>query len=157
LFNIVLISPDIPWNTGAIGRLAVNTSSKLHLIQPLGFQIDDKSIKRAGLDYWNKLNPAVWKSFDTFLEANINFQNRMFFATTKSTQPYFDTDFQEGDFLLFGSEGRGVDIEILNRFKSQNITIPMAKDGRSLNLAMSVSIILYGAIEKNFSKFQKLM
>jgi tRNA (cytidine/uridine-2'-O-)-methyltransferase len=156
MFNIVLISPQIPWNTGAIGRLAVNTNSKLHLIEPLGFSIDEKSVKRAGLDYWDKLAPTLWKSFDEFLDANISKQDRFFFATTKTQQVYFSKKFQPDDFLFFGSETAGIPEEILNKFTKNNITIPMSKNGRSLNLAMSVSIILYKAIEQNFTTFETL-
>jgi tRNA (cytidine/uridine-2'-O-)-methyltransferase len=146
-FNIVLIEPEIPWNSGAIGRLAVNTDSKLHLIKPLGFDISDKSLKRAGLDYWHKLNPTVWENFSEFLES-VPDKERLFFATTKTKEIYYKKEFQEGDYFLFGSETRGISEEILNEFQEQKITIPMSKEGRSLNLAMSVSIILYKAIEQ---------
>ena len=154
MFNIVLISPDIPWNTGSIGRVCVNTGSKLHLIKPLGFSIDNKELKRAGLDYWQKLNPTVWENFDDFLEAHNSSQNRFFFATTKTDNIYFNQSFQKGDFMFFGSETKGISEDILKKFKNQNITIPMTKEGRSLNLAISVSIILYKGIEQNFSQFQ---
>ena len=156
MFNVVLFNPQIPHNTGAIGRLAVNTNSKLHLIEPLGFSIDEKSVKRAGLDYWNKLAPTVWNNSDEFLNAHISKQDRFFFATTKTQQVYFSKQFQPGDFLFFGSETAGIPEEILNKFTKNNITIPMSKDGRSLNLAMSVSIILYKAIEQNFTAFETL-
>jgi tRNA (cytidine/uridine-2'-O-)-methyltransferase len=146
--NIVLIEPEIPWNSGAIGRLAVNTNSKLHFIKPLGFDISDKAIKRAGLDYWQKLNPTVWESFDEFLDS-VSDKSRLFFATTKTNNLYFEKSFKGGDYILFGSETRGISENILNKFSEQTITIPMGKEGRSLNLAMSVSIILYKALEQN--------
>jgi tRNA (cytidine/uridine-2'-O-)-methyltransferase len=154
MFNVVLISPQIPPNTGNIGRLCVNTSSKLHLIEPLGFEIDDKAVKRAGLDYWHKLKPTVWKSWEDFLKANFSKRDRFFFATTKSKKPYFESNFQEGDFLFFGSETTGIDENILREYRDQTLTIPMVEDGRSLNLSISVSIILYKAIEQNFSNFR---
>ena len=153
MLNIVLLSPQIPWNTGAIGRVCVNTGAKLHLIEPLGFEIDDKSVRRAGLDYWKKLNPTIWKSFEEFRNFYIDKENRFFFATTKSDRPYFDVQFQSGDFLFFGSETAGIPQEILERYRERNITIPMRREGRSLNLAISVSIILYKAIEQNFQDF----
>ncbi len=152
MFNIVLLSPQIPWNTGAIGRVCVNSGASLHLIKPLGFSIDDKSVKRAGLDYWNRLQPTVWESFDEFIKAHGD--NRLFFATTKSKQPYFNIEFKVGDFLIFGSETSGIPEDILERYRGQNITIPMKKEGRSLNLAISASIILYKAIEQNFSELE---
>lgn len=155
MFNIVLISPQIPWNTGAVGRVCVNSGSKLHLIKPFGFKIDDKSVKRAGLDYWNRLNPTIWENFDEFLQANYKQVDRFFFATTKTDKPYFEVQFQKGDFLFFGSETEGISEKILDKYKNNNITIPMSKEGRSLNLAISVSIILYKAIEQNFKYFQE--
>jgi tRNA (cytidine/uridine-2'-O-)-methyltransferase len=120
----------------------------LHLIKPLGFDISDKAIKRAGLDYWKKLNPTVWENFEQFLES-VPDKNRMFFATTKTETLYFENSFHEGDYILFGSESRGISAQILQEFQNQTITVPMGKEGRSLNLAMSVSIILYKAIEQN--------
>jgi len=154
MFNIVLVSPQIPWNTGSIGRVCVNTGSKLHLIKPLGFSIDNKQLERAGLDYWEKLNPTIWESFDDFLKENGEFQDRFFFGTTKTDKLYFDAKFEVGDFLFFGSETAGIPKEILQMYPNQNITIPMTKEGRSLNLAISTSIILYKAIEQNFSNFK---
>jgi tRNA (cytidine/uridine-2'-O-)-methyltransferase len=153
MFNIVLISPQIPWNTGSIGRVCVNTGSKLHLIKPFGFSIDNKQLERAGLDYWDKLNPIIWENFDDFLKANGKFENRFFFGTTKTKKLYFNAKFEVGDFIFFGSETEGIPKDILQKYQNQNITIPMTKDGRSLNLAISTSIILYKAIEQNFSDF----
>jgi len=153
---VVLISPEIPWNTGSIGRVCVNSGTKLHLIKPLGFLIDDSSLKRAGLDYWEKLNPIVWNSFEEFEEANMEFKDRFFFGTTKTDKLYFNQKFEKGDFLFFGSETKGIDKKILEKYRDRNITIPMTKEGRSLNLAISTSIILYKAIEQNFSEFDQL-
>lgn len=154
MFNIVLLSPEIPWNTGSIGRVCVNTGAKLHLIKPLGFSVDSKDLKRAGLDYWQKLNPTIWENFNEFLEKNSQFQDRFFFATTKTDNLYFDQNFKKGDFIFFGSETKGISKDILANFREKNITIPMTADGRSLNLAISVSIILYKGVEQNFSEFK---
>ena len=151
MFNIVLFSPQIPPNTGNIGRLCVNAGATLHLVKPLGFCLSEKAVKRAGLDYWDKLDLVIWESVEEFLEKNDT--SKMHFATTKTKKPYFQAKFNKGDFLIFGSETKGIDENILNRYKNQCITIPMTKDGRSLNLAVSCGIILYEAIRQNFENF----
>jgi len=156
MFNIVLVTPQIPNNTGAIGRLCVNTGSTLHLIKPLGFDISEKAVRRAGLDYWHKLDLKVWESVDDFFKHN-PWNERFFFATTKTTNPYFKPSYQEGDYLFFGSETSGIPAEILERMPEQCITIPMTKEGRSLNLAISTGIILYEAIRQNFTAYQEMM
>lgn len=156
MFNIVLVTPQIPNNTGTIGRLCVNTGSTLHLIKPLGFDIDEKAVRRAGLDYWNKIDLHVWENTEEFFEAHSN-KERFFFATTKTDHPYFEIDFQEGDYLFFGSETSGIPAEILETFPDQTMTIPMTKEGRSLNLAISSGIILYEAIKQNFNSYRKMM
>jgi len=153
VFNVVLFNPQIPPNTGNIGRLCVNAGATLHLVKPLGFDISEKAVKRAGLDYWNKLDLKVWESVEEFLENNDT--NKMYFATTKTDKPYFKANFKKGDFLIFGSETKGIDEEILNKFKERCITIPMTKEGRSLNLAVSCGIILYEAIRQNFNDFNQ--
>ncbi len=153
-FNLVLVNPQIPNNTGAIGRLCVNAGATLHLIKPIGFDIDEKAVRRAGLDYWNKLDLKVWQSIEEFFEYN-DITDNAHFATTKTDRPYFDADFHEGDYIFFGSETKGIPEEILNRYKSQNITIPMTKEGRSLNLAISTGIVLYDAIRQNYSTFDR--
>lgn len=148
MLNIVLVHPQIPPNTGNIGRICVNTNSKLHLIKPLGFDIDEKSVKRAGLDYWKKLDLVVWDSLEDFLkEVDLS---RCFFATTKSQKPYFEAKFQDGDFLIFGSETKGLPMDLMQKNWENAITIPMCKNGRSLNLAVSVGIVLYEAIKQNY-------
>jgi tRNA (cytidine/uridine-2'-O-)-methyltransferase len=152
MFNIVLFNPQIPHNTGAIGRLCVNSGAKLHLIKPLGFDIDDKSIKRAGLDYWKKLNPIIWENYEEFFQ-NIDIQ-KCYFSTTKTNKPYFDAKFKKGDYIIFGSETSGIPLEIMKKNQKNMITIPMTKDGRSLNLAISAGIVLYEAIRQNFSRFK---
>lgn len=156
MLNLVLVHPEIPNNTGSIGRLCVNTGSSLHLIKPLGFDIDEKAVRRAGLDYWHKLDLHVWENIEEFFENNPKAKEG-FFATTKTDRPYFEASFKEGDFLFFGSETKGIPSEILEEFKEKCITIPMTKEGRSLNLAISTGIILYEAIKQNFSSYKALM
>lgn len=153
MFNIVLVSPQIPQNTGSIGRMCVNANTKLHIIKPTIFSLDEKSVKRAGLDYWKKLNPTIWESLDDFLEQNSLHVERFFFATTKSKRVYFDAKFQKGDFIFFGGESTGLPMELMNLNFKNAITIPMGKNGRSLNQATSAGIILYEAIRQNYSDF----
>ena len=153
MFNIVLVNPKIHTNTGSIGRMCVNSGAKLHLIKPLGFEIDDKHLRRAGLDYWASLEPIIWESLEDFLEANLKFKDRFFFATTKCNKLYFDAKFAPGDYLIFGVEDCGLPIELMKLNKNNCITIPMTKKGRSLNLATSVGIITYEAIRQNVDKF----
>jgi tRNA (cytidine/uridine-2'-O-)-methyltransferase len=156
MFNIVLVHPQIPNNTGAIGRLCVNTGSSLHLIKPIGFDIDEKAVRRAGLDYWHKIDLHVWESLEAFMDAHPD-RKRFFFATTKTDHPYFEHGFQEGDYLFFGSETAGIPSEVLEVYPEQTMTIPMTKEGRSLNLAISSGIILYEAIKQNFNTYRKMM
>ena len=154
MFNLVLVHPQIPNNTGAIGRLCVNAGASLHLIKPIGFDIDEKAVRRAGLDYWDKLDLYVWESLDQFFEKN-DISTNAYFATTKTQKPHFEAPFQEGDFIFFGSETAGIPEDILEKYKAQNITIPMTKEGRSLNLAISTGIVLYDAIRQNYLSFKK--
>ena len=156
MFNLVLVNPQIPNNTGAIGRLCVNAGASLHIIKPIAFDIDEKAVRRAGLDYWEKLDLHVWESIDDFF-ANNEIDDNAHFATTKTDRPYFDAEFKEGDFIFFGSETAGIPEKILNRYKDKNITIPMTKDGRSLNLAISTGIVLYDAIRQNHTRFKELV
>jgi tRNA (cytidine/uridine-2'-O-)-methyltransferase len=155
LFNLVLVNPQIPNNTGAIGRLCVNAGATLHIIKPIGFDIDEKAVRRAGLDYWEKLSLKVWENIDDFFQNN-NITDNAHFATTKTDRPYFEANFKEGDFIFFGSETAGIPEDILNAHKDKNITIPMTKDGRSLNLAISTGIVLYDAIRQNYSHFKEI-
>ena len=151
MFNVVLVHPQIPPNTGNIGRICVNTGSRLHLVKPLGFDIDEKSVKRAGLDYWEKLDLQVWESLEEF-EKSVDF-DRCFFATTKTNKPYFDVRYAPGDYLIFGSETKGLPMELMQKRWENAVTIPMTKEGRSLNLAVSVGIILYEGIRQNYEVF----
>ncbi len=150
MFHIVLVHPQIPNNTGAIGRLCVNAGATLHLVKPIGFDISEKAVRRAGLDYWHKLKLQVWEGLDEFLAKSGVEEANIHLATTKTSRPYFDASFNEGDFILFGSETQGIPQELLERFSTRNITIPMTKEGRSLNLAISCGIVLYEAIRQNF-------
>ena len=151
MFNVVLFNPQIPPNTGNIGRLCVNAGAKLHIVKPIGFDISEKAVKRAGLDYWDKLDLTIWESTEEFFK-NVD-TSRCFFATTKTKTPYFQKEFKKGDYLIFGSETKGINENILNKYKNNLITIPMTKNGRSLNLAVSVGIILYEAIRQNYKDF----
>lgn len=154
MFHIVLVEPRIPQNTGSIGRMCYNAGFSLHIINSL-FSIDEKAVRRAGLDYWKKLNPMSWECLDDFLNENIKFQDRFFFATTKTSQAYFDVQFQQGDFLFFGSESFGLPEQLMQKNWQNAITIPMKDCGRSLNLATSVGIISYEALRQNFHSFSK--
>lgn len=151
--NIVLLNPEIPYNTGNIGRTSVLTNTKLHLIKPLGFSLDEKQLKRAGLDYWHLVDLVVWESYEEFIQTNPN--ARIFYATTKTNQKYSDIEFKDDDFVMFGPESRGIPEEILDANKETCITIPMIDMGRSLNLSNSAAIILYEALRQNNFNFKK--
>ena len=153
MFNIVLVHPRIPQNTGSIGRMCYNAGFKLHIVKPTIFDISQKAVRRAGLDYWDKLEPVIWESLDEFLNSNLAYKERFFFATTKSKKNYFEASFKEGDFLFFGSESYGLPLELMNLKWENAITIPMKACGRSLNLATSVGIISYEALRQNFKNF----
>lgn len=146
-FNIVLHEPEIPSNTGNIGRTCVATGTHLHLIRPLGFKIDDKKIKRSGMDYWKDLNLTIYDDWDDFLEKNP--EARIFYATTKGRNVYSEVEFKDGDFLVFGKESAGIPEEILIKHPHEAIRIPMGRDIRSLNLSNSVAIVLYEALRQN--------
>ena len=154
MFNVVLFNPQIPPNTGNIGRLCVNAGASLHLIKPLAFDIDEKAVRRAGLDYWDKLDLHVWESIDDFFDKN-KITDNAFFATTKTDKPYFEAKFKDGDFIFFGSETAGIPEDLLHKYKNQNITIPMTNNGRSLNLAISTGIVLYDAIRQCYTTFER--
>ncbi len=153
MFNVVLVNPQIPQNTGSIGRICVNTNCRLHIIKPISFDLSEKAVRRAGMDYWKLLDLVVWESLDEFYEANCDKLDRFFFATTKTDKPYFKAEFKRGDFLLFGSESKGIPEEFMQKNLENRITIPMGENGRSLNLSVAVGIVLYDAIRQNFSLF----
>ena len=146
MFNVVLVEPEIPPNTGNIGRLCLATKSTLHLVKPLGFSLDDRQLKRAGLDYWDDVDLRVWDSLDTLLESKPP-DDRYFFVTTKSKRAYWDVKFRPGDFLVFGRETKGLPETLLAKYESDCITIPMAGT-RSLNLATAVGIVLFEAVRQ---------
>ncbi len=156
MFNIVLVHPQIPQNTGSIGRICVNTDSRLHIVKPIGFDMSEKALRRAGLDYWKLLDVTVWESLEDFLAIHEKNIDRFFFATTKTDKPYFHASFQKGDYLIFGSETQGLPAELMAKKPQNRITIPMTKNGRSLNLSVAVGIVLYDAIRQNFNAFSQL-
>ena len=147
MINIVLHEPEIPGNTGNIGRTCVATGVKLHLIEPLGFQIDEKHLKRAGMDYWDKLDVTVYDDFNDFLAKNPG--ARIYMATTKSKQKYTDVNYEEDCFIMFGKESAGIPEEILLDYKDTAVRIPMYPEIRSLNLSNSVAIVLYEALRQH--------
>ena len=145
--NIVLYEPEIPFNTGAISRTCALTHTKLHLIEPLGFSISDKAVKRAGLDYWPYVDLTVYKNYEEFLDKNR--EGRLFFASTKSSHIYTDVKYEDGDYLVFGPETRGLPEDVIFSDRGTNIRIPMIGElKRSLNLSNSVSIVLYEALRQ---------
>ncbi len=150
MFNVVLVNPEIPQNTGSIGRICVNSDSRLHIIKPISFDLSQKALRRAGMDYWRLLDLKIWDSLDQFLEVYSAKSDRFFFATTKSSKPYFKVEFKDGDFLFFGSESKGLPMEFMQINSKNMITIPMGKNGRSLNLSVAVGIVLYDAIRQNY-------
>ncbi len=145
--NIVLFEPEMPANTGNIGRTCVATDTKLHLIEPLGFKINEKAVKRAGLDYWDKLDVTVYSDYQEFLERNPG--AKIYMATTKAQKVYTDVQYEPDCFLMFGKESAGIPEEILVENPDTCVRIPMWGDIRSLNLSNSVSIVLYEALRQN--------
>lgn len=145
--NIVLFEPEMPANTGNIGRTCVATDTKLHLIEPLGFKINEKAVKRAGLDYWDKLDVTVYSDYQEFLERNPG--ARIYMATTKARKVYTEVNYEPDCFLMFGKESAGIPEEILVENQDTCVRIPMWGDIRSLNLSNSVSIVLYEALRQN--------
>ena len=145
--NIVLHQPEIPANTGNIGRTCVATNTKLHLIEPLGFRLDEKSLRRAGMDYWKDLDVTTYIDFNDFLERNPN--AKIYMATTKAPNMYTDVAYEPDCYIMFGKESAGIPEEILVNHKEESIRIPMVGDIRSLNLGNSVAIVLYEALRQN--------
>lgn len=145
--NIVLLEPEMPANTGNIGRTCVATDTRLHLIQPLGFKLNDKLIKRAGLDYWDKLDVTVYSDYQDFLDRNPG--AKIYMATTKGRHVYSDVKYEPDCFLMFGKESAGIPEEILVDNEDRCVRIPMWGDIRSLNLSNSVSVVLYEALRQN--------
>lgn len=157
--NIVLVEPEIPQNTGNIARTCAAIGAKLHLVKPLGFEISDKYLKRAGLDYWDKLEIEEHKSLDDFLNKYVPEENNMFFVTTKGKHCYSDVDYSGLDnvFLLFGKETKGLPEDLLKKYIEKAIRIPMRKTLRSLNLSNSVAILAYEVLRQvDFSNLEEI-
>lgn len=145
--NIVLYEPEMPANTGNIGRSCVATHTRLHLIEPLGFRLGDKEIKRAGLDYWPHLDVTVYSDYQDFLDRNPG--ARIYMATTKAPNIYTEVAYEPDCYIMFGPESRGIPEEILVDHQETCVRIPMWGETRSLNLSNSVSVILYEALRQN--------
>ena len=145
--NIVFYEPEIPFNTGAIGRTCVATGTRLHLIEPLGFRLNEKEIKRAGMDYWNELDVTRYVNYEDFLEKNPN--AKIYMATTKGKHVYSDIHYENDCYIMFGKESAGIPEEILAHHREQCIRIPMQSEIRSLNLSNSVAVVLYEALRQN--------
>ena len=145
--NIVLLEPEIPANTGNIGRTCVATGTKLHLIEPLGFRLNEKALKRAGMDYWDQLEVYRYDDYNDFLEKNPNAV--IYMATTKAKKIYTEVKYEEDCYIMFGKESAGIPEEILLNNQEHCVRIPMIGDIRSLNLSNSVSILLYEALRQN--------
>ncbi len=153
MLNVVLFQPEIPANTGNIGRTCVATDTRLHLIEPLGFRLNEKEIKRAGMDYWEHLDVTRYVNFEDFLERNPN--AKVWMATTKAKHVYTDVTYGPDDYIMFGKESAGIPEEILVENEETCIRIPMLSKIRSLNLSNSVSVVLYEALrQNNFSHMQ---
>jgi len=147
MFNIVLHQPEIPHNTGAIGRTCLMTNSALHLIHPLGFFLDEKSLKRSGMDYWHKINVREYMNFQDFLECNPG--ANVYIAESGDGQFYTDISYKSGDFIVFGSKAAGIPQKILDMYPGRIAKIPMMSEDRSLNLSVSVGVVLYEALRQN--------
>lgn len=155
MMNIVLLEPEMPSNTGNISRTCVATNTRLHLIEPLGFKLNEKALKRAGLDYWDKLDVSIYSDYQDFLEKNPQAAGNMYFATTKAHKVYSDVIYSPDCYLMFGKESAGIPEEILVENEEHCIRIPMWGDIRSLNLSNSAAIVLYEALRQNgFEKME---
>ena len=147
ILNIVLHEPEIPANTGNIGRTCVATNTRLHLIEPLGFRLDEKSLKRAGMDYWGSLDVTTYIDYADFLERNPG--AKIYMATTTAPKVYTEVSYEPDCYIMFGKESAGIPEEILVQHQEDCVRIPMVGDIRSLNLSNSVSIVLYEALRQN--------
>ena len=147
MLNIVLHEPEIPANTGNIGRTCVATNTRLHLIEPLGFRLDEKNLKRAGMDYWPQLDVTTYIDYADFLERNPG--AKIYMATTKAPKVYTEVSYEPDCYIMFGKESAGIPEEILVQHQEDCVRIPMVGDIRSLNLSNSVSIVLYEALRQN--------
>lgn len=155
MFNIVLVEPEIPQNTGNIARTCAATGSRLHIVKPMGFEIDDKKLKRAGLDYWHLLGVTYYENLADFFEKTKG--GRYFYSTTKAQNTYADADFAENDYILFGKETKGLPEELLYESPERCIRIPMISEARSLNLSNAVAIVVYEALRQTgFDKLKEI-
>ena len=157
--NIVMVEPEIPQNTGNIARTCAAIGAKLHLVHPLGFDISEKAVKRAGLDYWDKVEIEEHQSFEKFLEKYKPEENNMFFSTTKGKHVYSEPKYNEMEevFLLFGKETKGLAEDILQKYIDKTIRIPMRKTLRSLNLSNSVAIVAFEVLRQtNFDELEEI-
>ena len=152
--NIVLYEPEIPSNTGNIGRTCVATGTRLHLIEPLGFRLNEKAIRRAGMDYWSDLDVTTYVNYEEFLEKNPG--AKIYMATTKSRQTYTEVSYEPDCYIMFGKESAGIPEEILVKHSDTCVRIPMIGETRSLNLSNSVAIVLYEALRQNNFDHMKL-
>ena len=148
MLNIVLHEPEMPANTGNIGRTCVATGTRLHLIEPLGFQINEKQLKRAGLDYWEHLDVQVYTNFEDFLAKNPEAKGKLFMATTKAHHTHTEVSYPKDCYIMFGKESAGIPEEILVDYEDTCVRIPMLSDIRSLNLSNSVAVVLYEALRQ---------
>lgn len=146
MLHVVLIEPEIPPNTGNIARLCLAAGARLHLVEPLGFSLDEKALRRAGMDYWDRCDVRVWASFSALREATEG--GRFFFLTTKVRRAYWEAEFADGDHLVFGRETRGLPETLLAENAAHCLTIPQAPEARSLNLATAAGIVLYEAVRQ---------
>lgn len=147
MLNIVLHEPEMPANTGNIGRTCVAAGARLHLIEPLGFKLNEKMLKRAGLDYWDKLDVTVYDDYADFQKKNPG--AKIYMATTKAQKTYCDVSYEDDCYIMFGKESAGIPEEILMEHKDNCVRIPMINEIRSLNLSNSVAIVLYEALRQN--------
>jgi len=148
MFDVVLVEPLIPQNTGTIGRLCVAADARLHLVGPLGFELDDRRVRRAGLDYWPHLR---WQRYDDlahFLRAADPPEDRSWYLSTRAGRPYAEADFRPGDWLFFGKETVGLPADLVGAVPERSLTIPMRPEARSINLAIAVGIVTYEALRQ---------
>ncbi len=146
MLNVVLVCPEIHQNTGNIARTCAATGARLHLVKPLGFEITDKHLRRAGLDYWYLLDVQIYESLEAFLDQHQS--DRLWLLSTKAPRSYAEAEFRDGDYLLLGPESRGLPEPLLEQYRSQCLKIPMVEEARSLNLSNSAAIVLYEALRQ---------
>lgn len=147
--NIVLYEPEMPMNTGNIGRTCVATNTRLHLIEPLGFDISEKAVRRAGLDYWHLVEVSVYKNLDELFQRHPEAAEEVWLATTKAPKDYSEARFTPDSWLFFGKETAGLPLDFRERFRERCIRLPMVSDARSLNLSNSVAVLTYEALRQN--------